>query len=63
MYNLKEELKKVSLIESLVDDGYEDDFAESIVESLFAPSSPAYVCKTPEELTAAIAEMSEGDDD
>ena len=63
MPNLKEELEKVCLLESLIDDGYEETFAESVVDGLYNNRGAAYICTTPEELSAAIAEMSKEDDE
>lgn len=62
MYNMNEALKKVMLIEDLCEEGYEEKFAEDIVESIVNPEEPAYVCNTAEELAAAIADMSRKDE-
>ena len=61
MFNVNEELEKVSLTEALVESGFSEALAESVVDGLYNPSEPAYICNTPEELTAAIDAMSEGD--
>ena len=63
MLNLKEELDKVCLVESLIEEGYEETVAESVADSLYNNRGSAYVCTTPEELSAAIAEMSKEDDE
>ena len=61
MFDITEELKRVSLTEELIEDGFSEELAESVVDGLYNPSEPAYVCNTLEELTAAIDEMSKKD--
>lgn len=61
MFNLTEELKKVALTEELVEEGFSEELANGVAEALYTPFEPAYVCDTPEELTAAIAAMSQED--
>ena len=60
--NITEQLKRITLTEDLMEtEGFSEELAESIVDGLYTPDTPAYICNTPEELTAAIAEMSKKD--
>ena len=54
-------LEHVSLVEDLVEEGYTSELIEEVLEDLNNEFTPAYICKTPEELTAAINDMSSED--
>ena len=59
--NIERELQKVNLIECLEEEcNLSEQLATEVVEDLMNPQEPAYVCTTAEELSAALAEMSEG---
>lgn len=53
--------EKLNLIYDLEKENFSEELIESIIESVENPQEPAYICTTPEELTAAIAEMSRGE--
>ena len=58
--DIAKELIKVNLIEELEEANYSETFATQIVEDILEPQDPAFVCTTPEELSAALRVMSEG---
>lgn len=57
--NVAKDLIKVNLIEELEANDYSEELATEIVEDILNPQDPAYVCTTPEELSAALKAMSE----
>lgn len=54
---IMEELEKISLKEDLVAEGFDEEFADGLINAIENPQEPAYVCKNKEELTKAIEEM------
>ena len=60
--SIERELLRVNLIEELEENNYSEKLATEVVEDILNPAQPAYICTTPEELSAAIKEMSEAED-
>lgn len=55
--------EKLNLISTLEDENLSESMIEGIVDLMDNPEDPVYVCRTPEELTAALTAMSKGDTD
>lgn len=55
--------EKLNLISELEAENLSESLIEDIVELIENPEDPVYVCNTPQELTAALTEMSMGDSD
>ena len=52
-----EQLERISLKEELVAEGFDEAFADGLIDAVENPQDPAYVCTNKEELTRAVEEM------